>query len=295
MAFYFVLHLCNSCLTQYYYRSLIIIINISLSHSKPKRKANAHTKIMLPPTSALLKSPPVATAGSPVFSTPRSSPDDIIANHPQHKCSHNKSVQFGCAQAAEYDIDAPSAKLTPLPPDVAQQRYPLTYSREEHEEEEVAETKENSAVLAEWDSLMDDSDCEDDEEESQMAAAKPKRHHPSIKRRSNSNKKHRKDNRSDRRRSGSFSSHPLNNSRALFDPSLDDDDDHFMDSSITPEKNTNAGVLDTMASLSMASPAPLRNGSAHATHFANTAGSSDDELSPSAAQFQVRTIMFNLY
>jgi hypothetical protein len=60
-------------------------------------------------------------------------------------------VQFGSPQAAEYEIDGPSAQLTPLPSDVTRQRYSMEQKVVLLEEQELTqETKANSAVLAEW-------------------------------------------------------------------------------------------------------------------------------------------------
>lgn len=204
----------------------------SLSHSKPKTNA----QILLPPESALLQSPTLQapSSDSPIFSTPKSSPADL-ALLPQHKCSHSKSVQFGTTSAAEYELDAPSRKFTPLPAEIASKRFPLTEKKEnDDKEEEIAETKENSAMLAEWDSVFDD----DEENES----PRRRKRHSSKKHRSQ--KKHRKSFRSERRQSSTFCS--PSNSVALYDPTQDAND--------TPEKQN--AVMDDLASLSMTSPAP---------------------------------------
>jgi hypothetical protein len=172
-------------------------------------------------------------------------------------------VQFGCAQAVEYEIDAPSAKLTPMPAELAQKRFPLADKQEDNEEEkeEIEETKENSAVLAEWEEDFDSFMEDDDQDEL------PRKHRSRRKHRSK--KKHRKDTRSDRRRSSAFCS--PNNSKALFDPSSDDIE-------TTPDKQ-NAMVVDTMAHLSMASPSPARHDSKEDGQ-ADVAGSTS--MSPSS-------------
>ena len=209
----------------------------SLSHSKPKRNVNA--QILLPPASALLQSPPPSGSNAAtMFSTPTSSPHDA----PVPKCSHHKSVQFGVSQAAEYDLDAPSQRFTPLPFEVAQQRFPLNVKNDETEGEEIAETKENSAMLAEWeqdfDSLIDDG--ENDEE-----GKSPKHRKRQHSKRQKSSKRHRKGSRSERRRSSTFCS--PHNAKALYDPTHDADS--------TPEKQK-AAVIDNLASLSVKSPSP---------------------------------------
>jgi len=150
---------------------------------------------------------PNRVGGTHIFSTPKASPLEQQGCQAFHKCSHAKSVQFGTAQAAEYDL-APSAKFTPLPADIVQKRFPLTNKLEENEgeQEEIEETKENSAMLAEWDQFGGGG-----------------KRHTSKKRRS-AEKKHRKHTRSDRserRQSHSFVS--PGNSRALYDPASEMD------------------------------------------------------------------------
>ena len=232
----------------------------SLSHSKPKRNTHVHAQILLPPESALLLSPPLFGANkddSPQgFSTPRSSPDDPAP----YKCSHAKSVQFGVSQAAEYDRDAPSAKFTPLPAEIAQERFPLTNKKDENddaEEEEIAETKVNSAMLAEWDSDFDSLMDEDEEDDASRSSRK---RHSSKKDRHHKHKKHPKSNnssarRSDRRRSTAFGS--PGDSKVLYDPASD--------AVSTPDKQSTL-VLDDLAELSMKSPP---EGERHETHQHN--------------------------
>lgn len=66
-------------------------------------------------------------------------------------------VQFGSPQAAEYEIDGPSAQLTPLPSDVTRKRYSMEQKVvPECEEELTQETKNNSAMLAEWEEGFDE-------------------------------------------------------------------------------------------------------------------------------------------
>jgi hypothetical protein len=60
-------------------------------------------------------------------------------------------VQFGLPQAAEYEIDEPPQSLTPLPSHVTRARYSMDQKEETQVEEELThETKQNSALLEEW-------------------------------------------------------------------------------------------------------------------------------------------------
>ena len=245
--------------------------NLSMSHSKPKRCA----QIVLPAEPALIRSPPLSGAkkDSPRgFSTPRSTPDEPLP----HKCSHAKSVQFGVTQAAEYDLGAPAAKFTPLPAEVARERFPLTNKKEEEEgeEEEIAETKVNSAMLAEWendfDSLVDDS------EESEQESSRSSRKRQSSKR-DRSHKKHSKSKgssskRSERRRSSAFCS--PGQAKVLYDPASDGESASDV---TTPDKQSTAMVLDDMADLSMKSPVQTKQ------HETRQDSSSQQELSQESA------------
>ena len=232
-----------------------------MSHSKPKQRTQTQAHLLLPTAAALLQSPTslgVNKRTSPQgFSTPRSSPDDDP--FPPHKCSHAKSVQFGTTQAAEYDLEAPAVKFTPLPAEIARERFPLTRQTEyeEGEEEEIAETKVNSALLAEWegdfDSFVEEEEVDDDEEEKQAKERELPRHgrkrHSS--KRDRSNRRHSKSGgssnskRSERRRSSAFCS--PGQAKVLYDPDSDTE--------ATPNKKSSAAMLDHMADLSMKSPA----------------------------------------
>lgn len=223
-----------------------------MSHSKPKRSAQTHAQILLPTEPALLRSPPLpgARKGSPQgFSTPRSSPDEPLP----HKCSHAKSVQFGVTQAAEYDLGAPAAKFTPLPAEIARERFPLTNKKEEEgEEEEIAETKVNSAMLAEWESDFDS--FVDHSEESSRSSRK---RHSSKKDRTHgrhSKSKGSSSTRSERRRSSAFCS--PGQAKVLYDPASEGASSSTTDVT-TPNKQSTAVVLNDMADLSMKSPVQM--------------------------------------
>lgn len=104
------------------------------------------------------------------FGTPSNSPpDDAVIK----KNNSTKTVQFGTPSAAEYEKDCPPKELTPMPSEVAKQRFPLTEPiQQEEEEEAIEETKHNSATLAEWDndfdSYLSSDDDEDDESDEEL-------------------------------------------------------------------------------------------------------------------------------
>lgn len=51
----------------------------------------------------------------------------------------------------EYEVDGPAGQLTPLPSEVAKKRYSMDLKERTQEEEDITqETKDNTAVLAEW-------------------------------------------------------------------------------------------------------------------------------------------------
>jgi len=98
------------------------------------------------------------------FETPSNTPPDAVI---KKKSTSSKSVQFGMASAAEYELDCPPKELTPMPSEVAKERFPLT--EPVAPEAATEETKHNSATLAEWDNDFDSylsSDDDDDDESS---------------------------------------------------------------------------------------------------------------------------------
>jgi hypothetical protein len=123
-----------------------------------------------------LETPTLNRLSITTFETPSNSPDDdtvVVV----HKSTSSKSVQFGTPSAAEYDKDGPPKELTPMPSEVAKERFPLTAPVQE---EATEETKCNSATLAEWDNdfdsyLNDDDDDEDDELETMLFSRKSRR------------------------------------------------------------------------------------------------------------------------
>lgn len=131
--------------------------------SGTKRKADA-ARIRTPTL------PTRAAAGitSPTYQTP--SPANKATTTPVGTASHSKKVQFGQTSAAEYERDGPSGQLTPLPKEVAEERFPVTERQQTSpERKETEETKQNSAILAEWeqdfDSYLGSSDDDDETEE----------------------------------------------------------------------------------------------------------------------------------
>jgi hypothetical protein len=124
-----------------------------------------------------LETPTLNRLSITTFETPSNSPDDdtvVVV----HKSTSSKSVQFGTPSAAEYDKDGPPKELTPMPSEVAKERFPLTAPVQE---EATEETKCNSATLAEWDNDFDsylnddDDDEEDDELETMLFSRKSRR------------------------------------------------------------------------------------------------------------------------
>lgn len=117
--------------------SSMIILSSSLSHKKlPKTEDNAANKFKTPPTSPEEEAEAAAAAAG------------IVAKYVTKK---GPRVQFGSPQAVEYEVDGPTAQLTPLPSEVTRKRYSMDQKKVTEEEEEMTvETKRNSAVLAEW-------------------------------------------------------------------------------------------------------------------------------------------------
>lgn len=142
------------------------------------------------------------------FSTPKSSRTDDMQMPQVTSSSHNRTVKFGPPSAVEFEADNPAGALTPVPDQVALKRFPV-----ENQEEEVTnlnmlqQTKDNSAMLAEWDdsfSIFED-DEDDDDADHQVSYDLPAP--PSRKR--------------ERRSSAYFS--PSDGSTALLDYSSEDD------------------------------------------------------------------------
>ena len=83
----------------------------------------------------------------------------VKASNTSRPQSKSKQVQFGSPSVVEYVIGEPSQALTPLPTEVARQRYPMDQKKESAQEEEMtAETKHNNSILAQWDDAFDQSD-----------------------------------------------------------------------------------------------------------------------------------------
>jgi hypothetical protein len=155
------------------------------------------------------------------FSTPKSSPtDDILM--PRVTSSHNRTVKFGPPSAVEFEADNPAGALTPVPAQVALKRFPV-----ENREEEITnldmlqQTKDNSAVLAEWDdsfSIFEDDEDEDGDIHTSYDLPAP----PSRKR--------------ERRSSAYFS--PSDGSTGLLDYSSDDDNMTLTNTSMLTNTST---------------------------------------------------------
>ena len=91
---------------------------------------------------------------------------DRLAKDPPK--SELKSVTYASlASAAEYELDCPPMELTPLPSEVAKERFPVSEPVEESPEKVATEeTKHNTAILAEWEDTFDSYLSSDDEESS---------------------------------------------------------------------------------------------------------------------------------
>jgi hypothetical protein len=71
-------------------------------------------------------------------------------------------VQFGSPSAVEYQVDGPTAQLTPMPHEVTRKRYSMNPKEESKEEEELTyETKQNNAILLEWETQFLDKSGDD--------------------------------------------------------------------------------------------------------------------------------------
>jgi len=87
------------------------------------------------------------------FKTPPASPSPFQVK----KSKKNFRVQFGSPSAAEYQIDEPSVQLTPMPSDIARERFSMDPKKLTQEEEEVTlETKQNSSILDEWEQSFEE-------------------------------------------------------------------------------------------------------------------------------------------
>ena len=102
----------------------------SLSNSRPRRKPSSTDRFKTPPTS----------------------PEEMEETQElSSKRKKNARVQFGSIEAAEFEVDGPAGKLTPMPSRVARERYSMDGKEETEVEVEITqETKQNSALLAEW-------------------------------------------------------------------------------------------------------------------------------------------------
>jgi hypothetical protein len=107
-----------------------------------------------PPTKGCLSSLKKRRKPSPNdrFKTPPASPEELEEISKQsNQPKKSFRVQFGSPQAAEYEIDGPAGQLTPMPSREARERYSMDEKAKTEADEEITqETKQNSALLAEW-------------------------------------------------------------------------------------------------------------------------------------------------
>lgn len=113
------------------------------------------------PTLDRLSTTDPLTDESIAYATPSATPpeDDKITK------ATSKSVQFTMSSAAEYELDCPPKELTPMPPQVARERFPVTETQRPEKEAATEETKHNTATLAEWEADFDSFLCSDEESE----------------------------------------------------------------------------------------------------------------------------------
>lgn len=146
---------------------VLFLIQMSCSfHSLSSRKEPMVRAVTLEtPTLDRLSTDNPSTAELPIppnaFETPSNTPPDAVIK----KSTCSKSVQFGMASAAEYELDRPPKELTPMPSEVAKERFPLTEPVQD-DQEATEETKHNSATLAQWDNDFDSYLSSDDDDES---------------------------------------------------------------------------------------------------------------------------------
>ena len=111
-----------------------------------------------PPVNAgsLVASPSFENMPASSYATPKSSPQyETVGNVPG--LSNHRMVQFGPTRAVEYESNDPALTLTPMPPDEAAKRYPTEMKPPTDAETSLLqETKENTALLNEWENQEDD-------------------------------------------------------------------------------------------------------------------------------------------
>jgi hypothetical protein len=82
--------------------------------------------------------------------------NDETAANTAKKCQ--PVVKFGTNSAVSFDKLQPITELTPMPPHVVEELFPSDGKKETAEEHVSRETKQNVAILAEWDPLFDESE-----------------------------------------------------------------------------------------------------------------------------------------
>lgn len=169
--------------------------------------------------------------------TPRRMSISIISSE-----QRRRHLQFAPSSAAEFDKLEPVLyrNLTPLPPDVAAERFPtnILESRTQQEIEVSEETKRNNAILAQFDDDSDDSDHDDSDNDSKNSKKKKKRSKRSSRRSSSSSNKKKGKN---RRESNYFSPIPKE-----YNPSDDDDTTTTLDYRIDDNQNCDDDNTDSI-------------------------------------------------
>ena len=127
-------------------------------------------------TEGMVMSPTLDNLKAASYRTPQSSPKYQSLGD-ENDSSNARNVQFGPTRVVEYEANDPSLTMTPMPADEAARRYPTEMKAQtEAETSLLLETKENTALLDEWDdqedyssedlgfSLIEQSDDSSDEE-----------------------------------------------------------------------------------------------------------------------------------
>ena len=127
------LHLFSLTTAIVFYSHYFLVAHSLSSNLKPRRTPNPEDRFQTPPAS------------------PEELEEMMMNNSQRRSSKKNFRVQFGSPQAAEYQVDGPPGQLTPMPSREARERYSMKDKHVTLAEEEITqETKQNSALLAEW-------------------------------------------------------------------------------------------------------------------------------------------------
>ena len=146
--------------------SITHFLSCSLSSTKKRNNAIVNITIQTPTIysrpnhHSITISNPNDIAPLSAYSTP--SPGESLSP----AMTPSRKVQFGHSMAAEFIAEEPTGALTPMPIDVARERFPIEQKNNTQEElAETAETKCNTSILSEWEQDFDELIKDDDDEE----------------------------------------------------------------------------------------------------------------------------------